>query len=659
ELGLIKVHLYRPFSIDHLRKVIPSTVENIAVLDRTKEPGSNGEPLYLDVISALSNDNYHIIGGRYGLASKDTNPAQIKAVYDHLINKGHNFFTVGINDDVTKLSIPLDNSYVVNGDYTSCLFYGLGSDGTVSANKNSIKIIGDKTDLYAQAYFAYDSKKAGGATRSHLRFGNTPIKSTYYVKNIDFVSCSLDSYLDKYNLLEDLKEGGTFLLNTTFSKEAIVERLPEKVKKQLADKKAKFYIIDATEIAMEIGMGRRTNTILQAAFFALNEQIIPYDKAVTYMKEAALKSYGKKGQEIVELNYKAIDSGKAGLVEIAVDSAWSSLSDVLPIHLTGDDYFDNFVAPLGRLEGYDLPVSAFNNELLLDGSMRNDVSYAEKRTIATQVPRWIEENCIQCNRCAYVCPHATIRPFLVTEEEKANAPEGLITLPVMGKAIDGIEFTIQVSQENCVGCSLCVVECPGKMGEKALAMSDINIELPKAAVSDYVYNNVTYKSTYYPTNQVKGSQFLKPYFEVSGACAGCGETPYYKLMTQFYGSDAIIANATGCSSIYGGSTPGTPFATDENGHGPAWANSLFEDNAEFGYGMRLAQEFKRNDIRNIIAANIDAVEPQLQTLLDKYLTAEHRSVEKELKEELVAAIKASSNEGIKKLLDYERDLVDK
>lgn len=659
DIGVIKVHLYRPFSAEYLMKVIPSTVENIAVLDRTKEVGALGEPLYMDVVTALENKGYKIIGGRYGLSSKDVDPAQIKAVYDHASAQGHHDFTVGINDDVTNLSLDVDHNFVVEGEYTSCLFYGLGSDGTVSANKNSIKIIGDNTDLYAQAYFAYDSKKAGGATRSHLRFGANPIQSTYYVKNIDFISCSLDSYLEKYNMLKDLKVGGSFLLNTTFTKEEIATKLPDAVKCQLASKKAKLYIIDATKIAEEIGMGRRTNTILQSAFFALNEQIIPYDKAITFMKEAAKKSYSKKGDEIVKLNYIAIDKGRDGLIEVPVDESWAKLDPEYKFALTGDDYFDNFVAPINRLDGYDLPVSTFVKDDIIDGSMNPNITFNEKRTIATSVPKWKEENCIQCNKCAYVCPHATIRPFLVTDEEKNNAPEGLITIPAVGKGVEHLGYTIQVSQENCVGCTLCVVECPGKGGNKALEMSDIKDELSKAPVSDYAYTEITYKSEFYPKYTVKGSQFLKPYFEVSGACAGCGETPYYKLMTQFFGKDCLIANATGCSSIYGASTPSTPFVTDENGHGPAWANSLFEDNAEFGYGMRLAEDFKKGQISDIIDANIDQVEPSLKSILDAYNTAVDRDTKNSLIKDLVDGVKASSNEGIKQLLPLERDLTEK
>lgn len=661
EYGVIKVHLYRPFSEKYLKNVIPKTVKNIAVLDRTKEMGASGEPLYLDVVAALKDEGYNIIGGRYGLSSKDVDPAQIKAVFEHSANKGHSNFTIGINDDVTNLSLDVDDKfYIKDSDYTSCLFYGLGSDGTVSANKNSIKIIGDNTDLYVQAYFAYDSKKAGGTTMSHLRFGASPIQSTYYVKDIDFISCSLDAYLNKFNMLDNLKDGGTFLLNTAFKEDEIIDHLPEAVKYQLANKNARLFIIDATAIAKDIGMGRRTNTILQSAFFALNENILPYKDAVKYMKKAAEKSYGRKGNDVVEANYKAIDRGKEGLVEIPVDPSWIELDPKYIKRVTGDEYFDNFVTPIARLEGYDLPVSTFaDDSLLIGGELRNNIAVKEKRNIAVQVPRWVEENCIQCNRCAYVCPHATIRPFLLNEEEIKNAPEGMVTLPAVGKGVDDLQFSIQVSQENCVGCSLCAVECPGKMGNKALVMVDVVEELPKVPASDYAYQKVSYKSDRYDTNFVKGSQFQKPYFEVSGACAGCGETPYYRLMTQFFGRDALIANATGCSSIYGASTPSTPFATDENGEGPAWANSLFENDAEFGFGMKLAQNFKLQQIRDIIEANIKDVEKDVEDVLKRYLEAHSRDEQRLIRDELIAKVKSSKNEGIKELLELQNDLVEK
>lgn len=663
KVGLVKVHLYRPFSAKYLLDVLPKTVKKVAVLDRTKEMGSTGEPLYLDVVAVLKDTDVDlIIGGRYGMGSKDTTPGQIKAVYDHLDSENpFNSFTIGIIDDVTHLSLTEDKSFHVTSDYTACLFYGLGSDGTVSANKNSIKIIGDHTDLYSQAYFAYDSKKAGGATRSNLRFGHTPIRATYYVNNADFISCSLDNYVLKYDMLKNLKDEGVFLLNTEFSKEEVVDYLPNLVKKQLAEKKAKFYIINANEIAREIGMGRRTNTILQSAFFALNEQILPIDKAVEFMKEAAKKSYSKKGDAIVQLNYKAIDAGKDAIVEVAVNPEWANLEVTNTRARIGDDHFDNFVSVINGLDGYDLPVSSFLGKKL-DGSMESGVAYKEKRAIATEVPRWNKDNCIQCNNCVMVCPHATIRAFLMTEEEVKNAPEDIANdvLKPMGKGVDGLVYRIQVSPDNCVGCGLCVTECPGMRGNKALKMAPVKEELTHAQLADYMYTKVTYKSEYYPTNLTKGVGFLKPYFEVSGACGGCGETPYYRLASQLFGEDMIIANATGCSSIYTGSTPSTPMTIDENGHGPAWSNSLFEDNAEFGFGMKLAQEYKTKRILEIIEANRADVEPEVAEVLDKYVAVSgNRVEEKAIVADVIKAVEGSANEGIKALLELKGDLVTK
>ena len=599
KVGVIKVHLYRPFSPKYLKAVLPATAKKIAVLDRTKEMGATGEPLYLDVCSVIRDADTLVIGGRYGMGSKDTTPQHIKAVYDHL-NSDNPFtgFTIGIKDDVTHLSLPDVHGFHINSGVTQCLFYGLGSDGTVSANKSSIKIIGDNTDLYCQAYFAYDSKKAGGATRSNLRFGNKPIRATYYVNRADFISCSLDNYCLKYDMLKNLKDGGRFLLNTEFTKEEIADYLPNRVKKQLADKHAKFYIINANKIAGEIGMGRRTNTILQSAFFALNEQILPIEEAVTKMKEMAKKSYSNKGENIVQANYKAIDAGKDAIEEVTVDPEWSNLT-VLPLRKpTGDDYFDNFVAPINALEGYDLPTSAFLDKL--DGTMQNGVAIKEKRAIAIQVPKWDKDNCIQCNQCAMVCPHATIRPFLMTEEEIKNAPEDITNdvLKPIGKGVEGLSFRIQVSPDNCVGCGLCAAVCPGKRGEKALTMVPVKEELEHSALSEYVYNNVEYRDDKYPTTTVKGVGFMKPYFEASGACAGCGETPYVKLVSQLFGENAIVANATGCSSIYSGTFPTIPYTTNKDGRGPAWANSLFEDNAEFGFGMRLAVDQNRATLKS-------------------------------------------------------------
>jgi len=668
KVGLVKVHLYRPFSARHLVSVLPESVKKIAVLDRTKETGATGEPLYLDVVAALEQMGRKaevVIGGRYGLSSRDTQPKHVKAVYDFLnSSKVWTGFTVGINDDVTHLSIPVDDSFHVEGTYTSCLFYGLGSDGTVSANKSSIKIIGDATHQYAQAYFAYDSRKAGGVTRSHLRFGKDPIRSTYYVENADFLSCSLDSYIFKFDMIKCLKKGGTFLLNTDIPVNELEARLPNRMKKQLAEKNAKFFIIDANAIAAKIGLGRRTNTILQSAFFYLNQNIMPYAEAQEWMKTFAKKAYGKKGDDIVKMNWDAIDAGADGLIEVKVNPEWASLDGTRVYATTGDEYFDSFVNVIGSLDGYDLPVSKFLEYELNDGTMRNDVTFMEKRSIADRVPMWIKENCIQCNQCAFVCPHATIRPFLLNEEEASKLPEATKNdlLPAMGgPAVKGLSFRIQVSPRNCVGCGLCVVECPGKAGKKALEMveskSQFDVQEPAA---DYLYKHVEYKTGGFPVTTVKGAAFLMPYAEVSGACAGCGETPYYRLASQLFGKDMLIANATGCSSIYNGSTPLTPFCTDKNGNGIAWANSLFEDNAEYGFGMRIATDYRLNQICEILDANKADVEPELAAAIEDYEThIKDRDYVRAMVGNLVNLIKASKNEAIKAVLEYERDLIDK
>ena len=660
KVGMIKVHLYRPFAPEYMLKVMPSTVKKIAVLDRTKESGAMGDPLYLDVVAALKDHkDIEIIGGRYGLGSKDTQPCHVKAVFDHLKeDKMINGFTIGIEDDVTHLSLPADESFQIEGDYTSCLFWGLGSDGTVSANKSTVKIIGDNTDQYAQAYFAYDSKKAGGVTRSHLRFGKSPIRSTYFINNADFISCSLDAYMFKYDMVRNLKDGGTFLLNTTFSKEEIVHHMPNRMKAQLAKKHAKLYIINATKIAQEIGMGRRTNTILQSAFFALNEQIMPLETSLELMKAFAKKSYGKKGDAIVQLNYKAIDAGKDGMEEIAVDPSWAELPYDANRKLTGDEYFDNHVAVINALEGYDMPVSAFTKYNLLDGSIRNNVAFEEKRTIAVQVPTWHPENCIQCGICSYVCPHATIRPFLLNEEEVAAAPMEFETLQAMGKGVEQLKYRIQVSPANCVGCGLCAVECPGKAGNKALEMVDINEKLDEEPLAEYLFKHTEYKSDYFSTDTVKGSQFLMPYFEVSGSCPGCGETPYYKLVSQLFGRDMLVANATGCSMIYCSSTPSTPFVNDKNGEGVAWANSLFEDNAEYGYGMALAENYKQACILKTMEDNMDNVAPELKEAFTKYIEIQgNREAERELSKTIKELAAQSDIADVKALADT--DLVSK
>ena len=650
KVGLIKVHLYRPFSKKYLEKVLPATTKKIAVLDRTIEQGAR-EPLFLDVCNALADHtDIKIIGGRYGLSSRDTAPNQIKAVYDNLAGAMKDPFTIGVNDDVNHYSLDLDPHFHVAADYTSCLFFGLGSDGTVSANKSSIKIIGDNTDNYAQGYFQYDSKKAGGVTRSHLRFGPTPIRSTYYINNADFISCSLDEYTFKYDMIRQLKEGGTFLLNTTYPANELEKHLPNRLLAALAKKHAKFYVIDATKIAQEIGMGRRTNTILQSAFFALNEQIMPYDKAVELMKYMAKKSYSKKGDDIVQLNYVAIDKGKDGLVQVDVKAEWANLP-VEASKKTGDAYYDEHVAAINDLNGYDLPVSHFTKFGLLDGSIKNGYSFKEKRTIAVQVPKWDATKCVQCNICSMVCPHGTIRPVLLTADEIAKAPMKFETKEAMQHP--EYQFRIQVSPANCVGCGLCVTECP----TKSLTMTSIKDMIDEEPLADYMYKTLDSKVGVYPVDQIKGSQYLEPYFEVSGACPGCGETPYYKLVSQLFGKDMLVANATGCSMIYSSSVPSSPFTVDKNGEGPAWANSLFEDNAEYGFGMGIAQNYKESRILSIMEANKDG---DCAEAFAKYIAAGNdRAAQRACKDEVIKAVKASSNPAVKELLDYERDLVGK
>ena len=666
KVGAVNVHLYRPFSKKYFMAAMPKTVKRIAVLDRTKEQGSIGEPLYLDVKSVFYGEKNQpmIIGGRYGLSSKDTTPAQIFAVYKNLAKgkKALNNFTVGINDDVTHLSLPLEKEINVAGDKASQLiFFGLGSDGTVGANKSTIKIIGDNTDNYAQAYFAYDSKKSGGVTRSHLRFSPEPIRSTYLVTQADFVACSLDTYVEKYDMLSSLKENGTFLLNTTKPVEELIEFMPNSFKAELAKKHAKFYIIDATSLAREIGLGNRTNTIMQSAFFKLNEQIMPYEKAQELMKYYAKKTYSKKGDAVVQLNYKAIDTGAEGLVEVKVDPAWATLKpEKVKVDKTLPEFVRKIANPINAVKGYDLPVSAFMG--YEDGTMISGTTAYEKREISTFVPVWNPNNCIQCNQCSFVCPHAVIRPFLVTSEEEKKAPKTAKYLNAVGKGLEGLKYTIQISAADCTGCEVCVNTCPGKKdkeGNVVKALSMVNVdELHHNKTyhdSEYFFNNVSYKTDLVDiTANAKNSQFAQPLFEFSGACGGCGETPYVKLITQLFGDRMVVANATGCSSIYGGSYPASPYTTNKEGMGPAWANSLFEDNAEFGYGMRMATEALRNRLATYMeeVANCEEADPQVKALCQEWLeNRKDGAITKRIAKELVPLLEGKDCETAKHILE--------
>lgn len=627
KVGLLKVHLYRPFVADYMLRELPKTVKTISVLDRTKEPGSIGEPLYLDVLAAINGSDFagvKVYTGRYGLGSKDTTPGDIIAVYRNAESETpKRRFTIGIVDDVTNLSLPI----VENPDTTpkgthSCKFWGLGADGTVGANKNSIKIIGDNTDMYAQGYFAYDSKKSGGLTVSHLRFGKTPIKSTYYISKADFVACHNPSYVDKYDIVDDLKEGGSFLLNCPWDTEELSERLPGKMKKILAERHINFYTIDGIKIGKEIGLGGRINTVLQSAFFKIAD-IIPADKAKELMKAAAKKSYMKKGQAIVDMNYAAIDRGMEDLKKVEIPADWAnavdnSVADKAEGNGALVEYVNEILKPVNAYKGNKLPVSTFMDHV--DGTAPNGSAAYEKRGIAVDVPEWNPENCIQCNRCAIVCPHAVIRPVAMTADELAKAPEDTKSLPMMG--LKDLNFVMTVSTLDCTGCGACAQVCPGKKGAKALTMQPIDSQRPKQAVFDYALTLEDKPEVHekFKFTTVKGSQFKQPLLEFSGACAGCGETPYAKLVTQLFGDRMFIANATGCSSIWGASAPATPYTKNKKGYGPAWQNSLFEDNAEFGLGMALGQKAIRNRlIEYVEGIQKDTDSADLKTACQNYL----------------------------------------
>ena len=661
--GLVKVRLYRPFVAEKLIEAIPDSVKRISVLDRTKEPGSLGEPLYLDVVAALKGTKFNdvpIFTGRYGLGSKDTTPAQIVAVFN---NTTKHRFTIGINDDVTNLSLELGaNPDTAPAGTTACKFWGLGSDGTVGANKNSIKIIGDHTDLYAQAYFAYDSKKSGGVTISHLRFGKTPIKSTYLINMADFVACHNQSYIDKYDMVSDIKPGGTFLLNTIWDMEGLEKNLPGQVKRYIAQNNINFYTINGVKLGKETGMGTRINTILQSAFFKL-ANIIPFEDALKYMKAAAEASYSKKGQDVVEKNWNAIDAGHQNIVKIEVPESWKNAEDtqmgmaaVTNSNKTLQDYVNNIQIPCNAQKGDTLPVSTFVD--MADGTFPQGSAAFEKRGIAVDVPEWIPENCIQCNQCAYVCPHAVIRPVALTEAEAAAAPADAKIMDFK-PAVGGLKFMMTVSTLDCTGCGVCANVCPAK--EKALVMKPIASQMEQQNVFNYgvtIDEKPEVAAKFAPTT-VKGSQFRQPMLEFSGACAGCGETPYAKLVTQLFGDRMYIANATGCSSIWGGSAPSTPYTFNKKGQGPAWSNSLFEDNAEFGYGMFLATETLRNRVLSKVKALAEKAEkPEVKSAIAEYLdTYNDGNANKAATENLVAALEACGCDDAKAILaekDYLR-----
>ncbi len=662
--GVLKVRLYRPFSAKHMLAALPESVKRLAVLDRTKEPGSVGEPLYTDVVSGLSELGRHdiqVFGGRYGLGSKEFTPTMVNAIFENLaLDEPKNHFTVGITDDVTMTSLPISRQINAAPEGTiACKFYGLGSDGTVGANKNSIKIIGDHTQMYAQGYFAYDSKKSGGLTVSHLRFGKTPIQSPYLIDSADFVACHNRSYVTRYPVAEGVKEGGVFLLNSPWTLEDMERELPASMKRAIARNKLRFYNIDAIALARKAEMGNHINTIMQSAFFKL-ANIIPADEALQYMKDAAKKTYGKKGDHVVKRNCTALDLGMEGIEEIHYPASWADTTEGAPFVSTSEDeYYKEYIHPILAQQGDALPVS----KMSVDGSVPTNTTRYEKRGIAVDVPQWIPENCIQCNRCSLACPHAAIRPFVAQASDLKDAPASFITKPAAGKGLSDLEFRIQIAPLDCTGCSNCVDVCPAK--KTALVMKPIAEELPEQKANWEFALTLPELDRDWNIQTVKGSQFLRPYFEFSGACAGCGETPYIKLITQLYGDRMLVANATGCSSIYGGSSPTCPYTVNNAGQGPAWANSLFEDNADFGFGMHLAVSQRREKLtalmRDIAAKEV--VSAELRNVIQRWIdnrenAQETKACAAQLNKLLPKAIEDATCEGLKALLKSVLDMSD-
>ena len=672
KVGVLKVRLYRPWSPKHLLQALPQTVKRIAVLDRTKEPGALGEPLYEDVSTTFKElgKDILVVGGRYGLGSKDFTPAMVRAVFDNLAQENpKNHFTVGIEDDITHTSLPVGEEIDVAPEGTiQCKFWGLGGDGTVGANKSAIKIVGDNTDLYAQGYFAYDAKKSGGITMSHLRFGKSRIQSPYLIKNADYIACHNPAFVNKYDLLAGIKDGGIFVLNCPWTGDALEKNLPASLKRTIAQKHLRFYTIDAVKIASEVGMGGRINMIMQTVFFKL-AGVLPVDEAIAKLKEAIKKTYGRKGEDVVQMNYAAVDAALDNLIEVKVPESWASATGA---ETAGEEEVPEWVLevmrPMELQEGDKLPVSAFGAELDgkyewtgPDGTFPTATSKYEKRGVAINVPEWNPDNCIQCNFCAFVCPHAAIRPILATEEELADAPEGFVTIPAHGKGMEGLRYRIQVSPLDCTGCENCVDVCPGLRGNKALAMKPLATQLDPQVDNWKFFERLPGHPEKVNTNTVTGSQFLQPLFEFSGACPGCGETPYVKLATQLFGDRMLIANATGCSSIYGGSAPAVPYCKNRNGHGPAWGNSLFEDNAEYGFGMNLALAARRDRLARLVSEAREKVSPELRQAMEEWLAGKDDAIASRQAGDRMAALleKEAGDDPLLKEILSQRDIFTK